>query len=374
MPAISTRTLAAPATDSDQYGIEPSLKRIIQPLTQLEDAFAALHGRGVLPGSPALSIVSGGTVRTPTGLRLLADGVVYETTANVDIAPMLFADTVWRWARIVVTRAAGANPNDPDTYAIQHAHSSGAAPIEPAGDGWSLLASWTVDGVGVASALDNNPPGKWIAPFPWRSLNVAGSGNYTLSAAELRDGIFYLTGVLTGAKSLIFPLEAHGLFFVRNATTGAFSVTAKISGGTGGTIPQGEGRFVYVSNTDVVVVTTALLGALSRTTDDTLADGVDIGLGTGTGTQWGTAANQKQAWWGKPPIVQPAHADQAAVTLGNTDNEIGGLTISAAYDQTEVTALRDKAEELADDVRALSVLVHAMRTALVASGGMKGSA
>lgn len=41
------------------------------------------------------------------------------------------------------------------------------------------------------------------------------------------------------------------------------------------------------------------------------------------------------------------------VTLGNTNNEIGGLTISAAYSQAEVTALRDKCEELADDVRAL---------------------
>jgi len=41
-------------------------------------------------------------------------------------------------------------------------------------------------------------------------------------------------------------------------------------------------------------------------------------------------------------------------TLGNTDAEIGGLTISASYSQTEVQALRDKSEELADDVRALA--------------------
>ena len=41
------------------------------------------------------------------------------------------------------------------------------------------------------------------------------------------------------------------------------------------------------------------------------------------------------------------------VTLGNTDNEIGGLTISATYSQAEVQAMRDKCEELADDVRAL---------------------
>jgi len=42
--------------------------------------------------------------------------------------------------------------------------------------------------------------------------------------------------------------------------------------------------------------------------------------------------------------------------------------------QAEVQALRDKCEELADDVRALSALVHALRTALVAEGLIKGGA
>lgn len=41
------------------------------------------------------------------------------------------------------------------------------------------------------------------------------------------------------------------------------------------------------------------------------------------------------------------------VTFGNTNGEIGGLTISAAYNQGEITALRDKCEELADDCRNL---------------------
>ena len=48
-----------------------------------------------------------------------------------------------------------------------------------------------------------------------------------------------------------------------------------------------------------------------------------------------------------------APVTKTTVTLGNTDNEIGGLAISATYSQAEVQALRDKCEELADDVRAL---------------------
>lgn len=60
------------------------------------------------------------------------------------------------------------------------------------------------------------------------------------------------------------------------------------------------------------------------------------------------------------------------MTLGNTDGEIGGLPISNPPTQAEVQALRDKAEELADDVRALATLVHALRAALVSVGVVKG--
>jgi len=84
--------------------------------------------------------------------------------------------------------------------------------------------------------------------------------------------------------------------------------------------------------------------------------------------------SQKLGFWGALPITQPSGADQAAVTLGNVDGEIGGLTVSDPPTQVEVQALRDKAEELADDGRALSTLVHALRTALVAQGLVRGGA
>ena len=49
-------------------------------------------------------------------------------------------------------------------------------------------------------------------------------------------------------------------------------------------------------------------------------------------------------------------------------------SISDPPTQTEVQALRDKCEELADDVRALPGLVNALRGALVAVGVVKGGA
>ena len=91
-------------------------------------------------------------------------------------------------------------------------------------------------------------------------------------------------------------------------------------------------------------------------------------------TQIGGRPSARTGFWGATPVVQPSGANQAAVTLGNTDGEIGGLNISDPPTQSEVQALRDKAEELADDVRALSTLVHALRGALVAVGVVKGGA
>lgn len=67
-------------------------------------------------------------------------------------------------------------------------------------------------------------------------------------------------------------------------------------------------------------------------------------------------------------------AEQAAVVLGNVDGAIGGLAIGASYSQAEIQALRNACETLADDVRGISVLVHAIRSSLVVQGLMKGAA
>jgi len=50
-------------------------------------------------------------------------------------------------------------------------------------------------------------------------------------------------------------------------------------------------------------------------------------------------------------------------TMGNTNSEIGGLTFSDPPTQAECEALRDKCEELADDVRN----IHTTLTALIDS-------
>jgi hypothetical protein len=99
-------------------------------------------------------------------------------------------------------------------------------------------------------------------------------------------------------------------------------------------------------------------------------------LGTGTlrGLKIGEAVTSLVGFYGVTPVVQQASADQAVVTLGNANSEISDLTFSASPTQGECQALRDKCEELADDVRALSTLVHSLRTALLNTGLIKGAA
>jgi hypothetical protein len=74
------------------------------------------------------------------------------------------------------------------------------------------------------------------------TLNVAGSGDYTLStvngaADESRQAILILTGLLTGNRTILVPASPKH-YTVINQTTGAFTVTLRQSGGTGLVIPR----------------------------------------------------------------------------------------------------------------------------------------
>lgn len=109
-------------------------------------------------------------------------------------------------------------------------------------------------------------------------------------------------------------------------------------------------------------------------TNVTAGDGVNIVVGSTTGTKIGTAVSQKLSLFGVTPIVQPAGAAQAAVTMVTVDGAIAALTFSASPTQAECEALRDATETLADDVRNVLALVNAMRTAGVNLGTIKGAA
>ena len=74
------------------------------------------------------------------------------------------------------------------------------------------------------------------------TVNIAGSGDYTLTTAnaatdEARQAILVLTGLLTGNRNVIVPSSPKN-YTVINQTTGAFTVTLKQAAGTGLVIPR----------------------------------------------------------------------------------------------------------------------------------------
>lgn len=89
---------------------------------------------------------------------------------------------------------------------------------------------------------------------------------------------------------------------------------------------------------------------------------------TGTGTNLGTGVTELMGFWGKTPIVQPAAANQAAIT--NSTGGTGDGTLAAIGDTTAV----DQGPALNDNLTDLHELLDEIRTALVAAGLMKGAA
>ena len=86
------------------------------------------------------------------------------------------------------------------------------------------------------------------------SISIAGSGDYTLTTAnastdQARKAFITLTGTLTGNRNIIVPSSSK-IYFVRNNTSGAFSVTFKTASGTGALVPQGYVLAIACDGTD----------------------------------------------------------------------------------------------------------------------------
>lgn len=90
------------------------------------------------------------------------------------------------------------------------------------------------------------------------SVSVTDGADTTLttsngSADQSRNMVINLTGALTATRNVICP-AIEKLYVVKNATTGGFAVTFKVSGQTGVSIPNGSTYFLYVDGTDARLI------------------------------------------------------------------------------------------------------------------------
>ena len=138
-----------------------------------------------------------------------------------------------------------------------------------------------------------------VFTFDYTQINVAGTGNYTLSGFELNRIAYDLIGLLTGNRSVIVPATVQQ-YWINNTTTGAFSLTVKTASGTGVVVPQGGAAILYCDGTNVVnaqtLNVTLPVPIASGGTGATTAGGALVNLGgTSVGTAVFTAANTSAA-------------------------------------------------------------------------------
>lgn len=85
-------------------------------------------------------------------------------------------------------------------------------------------------------------------------LSLAGlvGGTYTLSTAEAQNALIYCTGTLLANQDIVFPATT-GRWFISNACAGAYTLTARVTGGDPGTaIPTAEQRIVMSDGTNMI--------------------------------------------------------------------------------------------------------------------------
>ena len=90
-----------------------------------------------------------------------------------------------------------------------------------------------------------------VISYTYLSINVAGTGDYTLSAAEQSKSFYKFTGLLTGNRNIIVPTTT-AQYIIDNSTTGAFTLTVKTAAGAGVTIIQGARSVIFCDGTDVL--------------------------------------------------------------------------------------------------------------------------
>lgn len=136
--------------------------------------------------------------------------------------------------------------------------------------------------------------------FDYTTIDVAGTGNYTLAGNELNRIAYNFTGLLTGNRNIIVPATVQQ-YWVTNSTTGSFTLTIKTAAGTGVTISAGQRGIFYCDGSDVVDADTSTISLPVQInqggTGATTASAARINLGATTvGDALFIATSQAAAW------------------------------------------------------------------------------
>lgn len=88
-----------------------------------------------------------------------------------------------------------------------------------------------------------------LPAFGYLSKSVAGGTDVTLASSEYSNTIYVFTGTLTANINVIFPLVPGALIVVKNATSGAYTLTVKSSTGSGVAVGQNKTAVLFCDGT-----------------------------------------------------------------------------------------------------------------------------
>lgn len=207
-------------------------------------------------------------------------------TLSLASAPVVGAD----WFVNVRNSGSGDLIIDPNSSELIN---GGATLVLAPGDSCIVVTDgtqfWTI-GFGQAA----------VYAFTVLSIDVSGSGDYTLSIAELNKTAYIFTGTLTGNRDIIVPTTTQQ-YWVSNQTSGSFTLGVKTAAQSPAvTVASGARAILYCDGTNVVDADTATIAipvAVNQGgTGATTASGARTNLGATTvGDAVFTAASQAAA-------------------------------------------------------------------------------
>ena len=139
-----------------------------------------------------------------------------------------------------------------------------------------------------------------IYAFTVLSIDISGSGDYTLSVSELNKTAYIFTGTLTGNRDIIVPTTTQQ-YWISNQTSGSFVLGVKTTAQPiPVTVPSAGRAILYCDGTNVVDADTATIGIpvaiVQGGTGATTASGARTNLGaTAIGDAVFTAATTSAA-------------------------------------------------------------------------------
>ncbi|MCE1119063.1 hypothetical protein [Pseudomonas sp. NMI795_08] len=171
-------------------------------------------------------------------------------------------------------------------------------------------------------------------------IDVSGSGDYELTAAQAGKRLIYLGGVLTGNRNIILPGGFNG-YTIRNATGGAFKLTVKMAVGVGVEVAPGKIAEVFTDasntfpcNTDYTALDNAI--AAKAALESPTFTGVPKGPTAPAGTN-----NQQLS---TTAFVQTAVGDRLKV--GDVSQQRPRLASPTSTDGWDATALEVREVQL----------------------------